>query len=121
MIDVSATAAIFEDRPWGSFRVLDEGTGYKVKRITVRPGGKLSLQSHDQRSEHWVVVRGSARATVGADVRTLGPNEGVYIATGQRHRLENAGADILELIEVQCGGYLGEDDIVRYEDAYNRS
>lgn len=109
-----------EQRPWGSFHVLDEGTGFKVKRITVRPGGRLSLQSHDRRAEHWVVVGGVAQVTVGPNVRMLHPNESVYIAIGERHRLENPGSADLELIEVQCGDYLGEDDIIRYEDAYNR-
>lgn len=110
-----------ETRPWGSFRVLDDGPGFKVKRITVNPGGKLSLQSHDHRSEHWVVVQGTARVTVGGDRRDFGPNSAVYIDTGQQHRLENPAAEMLELIEVQYGDYLGEDDIIRYEDAYNRS
>jgi mannose-6-phosphate isomerase-like protein (cupin superfamily) len=109
-----------ETRPWGAFRVLDEGPGYKVKRITVKPGGRLSLQTHDRRSEHWVVARGTARVTVGETVRDLKPDQGVYIALGQKHRLENPGDRDLELIEVQCGDYLGEDDIVRHEDIYNR-
>lgn len=110
----------FEQRPWGSFQVLDEGAGFKVKRITVRPGGRLSLQSHVRRTEHWVVVGGVAQVTVGSHVRLLRPNESVYIAIGERHRLENPGTADLELIEVQCGDYLGEDDIIRHEDAYNR-
>jgi mannose-6-phosphate isomerase-like protein (cupin superfamily) len=109
-----------EERPWGSFRILDEGPDYKVKRITVRPGGKLSLQSHARRAEHWVVVRGVAQVTVGDEVRRLHPNQSAHIAVGDRHRLENPGKEDLELIEVQCGDYLGEDDIVRYDDIYNR-
>jgi len=120
MPDTTRPPANGETRPWGAFQILDEGPGFKVKRITVNPGGRLSLQSHAQRSEHWVVARGMARVTVGEVVRDLKPDEGVYIAVGQKHRLENPFSEPLELIEVQCGGYLGEDDIVRYEDAYNR-
>ena len=114
----SASAVIH--RPWGSFQDLDMGPGFRVKRITVKPGGKLSLQYHHYRSEHWVVVRGLARATRGDDVRMLRPDESIHIGRGQVHRLENAGTELLELIEVQCGEYTGEDDIVRVEDIYNR-
>lgn len=120
MADDAGRTPSFEQRTWGSFQVLEEGKGYKVKRITVRPNGKLSLQSHARRAEHWVVVDGLARVTVGAEVRLLHPNESVHIAVGERHRLENPGETDLQLIEVQCGDYLGEDDIVRHEDAYNR-
>lgn len=109
-----------DTRPWGSFRVVDEGKGFKVKRIVVNPGGRLSLQSHTQRSEHWVVVTGRAKVTVDERVMELGCNESVYIPLGAKHRLENPFAEALEVIEVQCGGYLGEDDITRYEDAYAR-
>ena len=114
----SASAVIH--RPWGSYQDLDMGPGFRVKRITVKPGGKLSLQYHHYRSEHWVVVRGLARATRGNDVRMLRPDESIHIGVGQVHRLENAGTELLELIEVQCGEYTGEDDIVRVEDIYNR-
>ena len=96
------------------------GPGFRVKRITVKPGGKLSLQYHHYRAEHWVVVRGLARATRGDEVRMLRPDESIHIGVGQVHRLENAGEELLELIEVQCGEYTGEDDIVRVEDIYNR-
>lgn len=109
------------DRPWGHYEPLAFGDRYQVKRITVKPGGILSLQSHKHRSEHWVVVRGTARVTLGDTVTDLGENESTYIPLGARHRLENPGEIDLELIEVQTGGYLGEDDIVRYEDVYGRA
>jgi mannose-6-phosphate isomerase-like protein (cupin superfamily) len=110
-----------ERRPWGSFTVLEEGPGYKVKRITVAPSGRLSLQSHKHRSEHWTVVTGEATVTVGDSVRTLTRGLSIDIALGARHRLENFGGTDVELIEVQFGDYLGEDDIVRYDDAYQRT
>lgn len=109
-----------ETRPWGHFEVLDEGAGFKVKRIVVQPGGRLSLQSHERRSEHWVVVNGRAQVTVGDRRLELGRYETVHIPLGARHRLENPFGETLEIIEVQCGEYLGEDDIRRYEDAYSR-
>jgi mannose-6-phosphate isomerase-like protein (cupin superfamily) len=108
-------------RPWGEYFVLEEGPGYKVKRIRVKPGGRLSLQSHKQRAEHWIVVTGSATVTVGTAVRTLTPGGVADIAKTEKHRLENLGTADLEIIEVQFGEYLGEDDIVRYEDVYNRA
>jgi mannose-1-phosphate guanylyltransferase/mannose-6-phosphate isomerase len=107
-------------RPWGSFESVDLGPRYQVKRITVRPGAKLSLQSHVHRSEHWVVVSGTARVTVGDEVRLLTENQSVYIPLGAVHRLENPGHIPLEIIEVQSGSYLGEDDINRIEDMYSR-
>lgn len=110
-----------EQRPWGSFKVLHDGPGFKVKEIVVAPGGRLSLQSHRHRAEHWVVVAGTARITVDDDVLMLVPNQSVHIPLGARHRMENPGAQPMHLIEVQCGGYLGEDDIIRYEDVYGRS
>lgn len=110
-----------ERRPWGSFRVLLVGDGFKVKEITVQPGARLSLQSHRRRSEHWVVLEGEARVTCGDSVRDLGVNESTHIPVGARHRLENPGAAPLRIVEVQCGAYVGEDDIVRYEDAYGRT
>lgn len=109
------------DRPWGHYEPLALNDRYQVKRITVKPGGILSLQSHQHRSEHWVVVRGTARVTIGETVTDLGENESTYIPLGVRHRLENPGDTDLELIEVQTGDYLGEDDIVRYEDIYGRA
>jgi mannose-1-phosphate guanylyltransferase / mannose-6-phosphate isomerase len=116
-----ATAHGTEQRPWGSFQVLHEGPGCKVKEIIVTPGGRLSLQSHKHRAEHWVVVAGTARVTVDERILTLEPNQSVHIPLGARHRMENPGSVPMHLIEVQCGSYLGEDDIVRYEDAYGRS
>ncbi|MGE0003986.1 MAG: phosphomannose isomerase type II C-terminal cupin domain [Parvibaculaceae bacterium] len=110
-----------EDRPWGSFHVLDEGRGFKVKRIVVTPGGRLSLQSHKHRGEHWTVVGGTATVTVGDEVAILTRSQSVDIPKGARHRLENHHEGLVEIIEVQFGDYLGEDDIVRYDDAYNRA
>lgn len=107
-------------RPWGSYTILDEGECFKVKRIEVEPGGCLSLQSHKNRSEHWVVVAGQATVVNGDQTQLLLPNESVYIPCGVKHRLENQGTERVALIEVQTGGYLGEDDIVRYEDIYGR-
>ena len=108
-------------RPWGSYQSLDQGERYQVKRIVVKPGGRLSLQMHHHRAEHWVVVRGTARVTIGDEV-TIAARERVDLYPERRpHRLENPGKIDLELIEVQTGSYLGEDDIVRIEDDYHRS
>ena len=107
-------------RPWGSYEGVDAGERFQVKRLIVKPGAALSLQSHQHRAEHWVVVKGAARVTCGDEVFTLTENQSTYIPIGVRHRLENPGATPLEIVEVQSGGYLGEDDIVRFEDVYNR-
>lgn len=107
-------------RPWGYYETLSLGPSFQVKRLMVIPGAKLSLQSHVHRAEHWVVVQGSARVTVGEDVSLLAENQSTYIPLGAVHRLENPGKMPLHLIEVQSGSYLGEDDIVRYEDMYDR-
>ena len=107
-------------RPWGSYDSIDVGDGFQVKRIKVKPGAALSLQSHARRAEHWIVVRGTARVTRNLDLFELHANQSTYIPIGAKHRLENPGSDVLELIEVQSGDYLGEDDIVRYEDVYGR-
>jgi mannose-1-phosphate guanylyltransferase/mannose-6-phosphate isomerase len=107
-------------RPWGDYEGIDAGGRYQVKRLTVKPGAKLSLQMHHHRAEHWVVVSGTARVTRGDDVFILSENESTYIPLGTTHRLENPGSMPLEIIEVQSGSYLGEDDIVRFEDVYNR-
>ena len=107
-------------RPWGSYTVLEEGVCYKIKRLTVLPGKKLSYQMHYHRSEHWVVVSG-AGTIVKEDVDYIvKPGESIYISAGEKHRLENRGKTILEVIEVQIGSYLGEDDIIRFEDEYGR-
>ena len=108
-------------RPWGTYTVLQEGLGFKLKRIEVKPGARLSLQSHKHRSEHWVVVSGKALVTNGEEQIELLPNQSTYIPLGNKHRLENPGTEQLILIEIQCGGYLGEDDIVRYDDSYGRT
>lgn len=108
-------------RPWGSYDSVDVGDGFQVKRIKVKPGASLSLQSHAHRAEHWIVVRGVARVTRNDDVYDLRANESTYIPIGAKHRLENPGRETLELIEVQSGAYLGEDDIVRYDDVYGRT
>ena len=108
-------------RPWGSYDSIDMAEGFQVKRIKVKPGARLSLQSHTRRAEHWIVVRGTARVTRDNDVFELFANQSTYIPIGAKHRLENPGTEMLELIEVQSGDYLGEDDIVRYEDVYGRS
>lgn len=115
-----ADAAARDYRPWGWFETLVLGPGFRVKRIMVVPGGRLSLQSHDHRAEHWVVVEGRAQITLGMQTRQLGADQSVYVPLGTVHRLENPGPDPLVLIEVQTGAYLGEDDIVRHEDAYAR-
>jgi mannose-1-phosphate guanylyltransferase / mannose-6-phosphate isomerase len=107
-------------RPWGYYQDIDIAPRYKVKRIVVKPGSKLSLQKHFHRSEHWVVVKGTAEITLGNDVRSVHENESAYIPIGSVHRLANPGKIPLELIEVQVGSYLGEDDIVRLDDVYGR-
>jgi mannose-1-phosphate guanylyltransferase / mannose-6-phosphate isomerase len=107
-------------RPWGSYQSIDNGDRHQVKRIVVKPGGRLSLQKHHHRAEHWIVVRGTARVTVNDDVKTVHENESIYIPMGAIHRMENPGKILLELIEVQTGSYLGEDDIIRIEDDYQR-
>ncbi len=107
-------------RPWGSYTVIEEGPGYKVKRIRVLPGRRLSLQMHHRRSEHWVVIAGTGRVTCGTSVFEVGPGEHALIPKRTRHRLENPGKRPLEIIEVQNGAYVGEDDIVRYHDDYGR-
>jgi mannose-1-phosphate guanylyltransferase/mannose-6-phosphate isomerase len=107
-------------RPWGSYDSVDSGARFQVKRITVKPGAKLSLQMHHHRAEHWVVVSGTASVRLGDAVKLVTENESVYIPVGVTHSLENPGKVPLHLIEVQSGSYLGEDDIVRFEDLYGR-
>lgn len=109
------------NRPWGSYTVLeDDPDGFKIKRIEVAPGARLSLQSHKQRSEHWVVVSGTATVTNGEEVTTVHKNQSTYIPIGSKHRLENRGTEPLHIVEIQVGDYLGEDDIQRFEDHYGR-
>lgn len=107
-------------RPWGHYDSIDSGHRYQVKRITVKPGAKLSVQMHHHRAEHWVVVSGTARVTNGDKTYLVAENESTFIPVGQVHSLENPGRIPLELIEIQSGPYLGEDDIVRFEDRYGR-
>ncbi|WP_240783549.1 mannose-1-phosphate guanylyltransferase/mannose-6-phosphate isomerase [Stenotrophobium rhamnosiphilum] len=107
-------------RPWGSYETIALGERFQVKRIIVKPGCKLSLQMHHHRAEHWIVVKGTAQVTCGEKVFLLGEDQSTYIPLGEKHRLENPGTSSLELIEVQSGSYLGEDDIVRFEDVYGR-
>ena len=107
-------------RPWGTYTVLEVGDNFKIKRIEVKPGERLSLQMHHHRSEHWIVVQGTAKVTNGDDEFLVRTNQSTYIPAGHQHRLENPGVVQLVLIEVQSGEYLGEDDIVRFEDNYGR-
>ncbi|MBW6505120.1 MAG: mannose-1-phosphate guanylyltransferase/mannose-6-phosphate isomerase [Rhodobacteraceae bacterium] len=116
-----ATAFPTDHRPWGWFESLAMGERFQVKRIVVKPGAALSLQSHHHRSEHWIVVQGTARVTIDGEVRLITENQSVYIPLGAMHRMENPGKLPMVLIEVQTGSYLGEDDIIRYEDVYARS
>jgi mannose-1-phosphate guanylyltransferase len=107
-------------RPWGAYTVLEEKAGFKMKRITVKPGRRLSLQKHYHRSEHWIVVSGSALVTKGDKEYFVKPNESIYISMGEEHRVENKGKVDLIFLEIQVGEYLGEDDIVRIDDDYER-
>jgi mannose-1-phosphate guanylyltransferase/mannose-6-phosphate isomerase len=109
-----------EERPWGKFHVIDESEGCKIKRIVVNPDGKLSLQSHKQREEHWIVIKGKAKVSVEDQVSFYAKGEYIFIPLGAKHRLENLTEEIVEIVEVQCGEYLGEDDIIRYDDIYSR-
>lgn len=118
--ETQAAASIDGERPWGWFQRLDKGARHQIKRIVVKPGGRLSLQKHRHRAEHWVVVSGIATVTVGERTTVLGENASVFIPKGAVHRLENFGAQAVEIIEVQYGGYLGEDDIIRLDDIYGR-
>jgi len=108
------------ERPWGAYTVLEVGERYKIKRLFIKPGARLSLQTHRHRSEHWVVVSGTARVTKGTDIYNVHPNESTYIPMSTKHRLENMGKVPLQIIEVQNGEYLGEDDIERLSDDYKR-
>ena len=107
-------------RPWGSFLSIEEGNTWKIKKIEVNPGASLSLQMHFHRSEHWVVVNGTAKIKIDTIEKIIGPNESVYIPLGVKHRLSNPTKSSLILIEIQSGSYLGEDDIKRFDDIYGR-
>ena len=107
-------------RPWGTYTVLEEGLNFKIKRIEVKPGASLSLQMHHHRSEHWIVVSGTAKVLNDEQEFTLKINESTFIPAEHKHRLENTGSELLVMIEVQTGNYLGEDDIVRFQDVYGR-
>lgn len=111
----------YDERPWGSFTVLDEGAGYKVKRIEVLPGKRLSYQKHARRAEHWFIVQGTARVTLDGSEIILNAGQFVDIAIGAAHRIENPGAEKVIFVEVQRGDYLGEDDIVRLQDDFGRT
>jgi mannose-1-phosphate guanylyltransferase/mannose-6-phosphate isomerase len=108
-------------RPWGSYTVLEEGPGYKIKRVVVKPGASLSMQLHRHRSEHWVVISGTAKVVNGDKGFLVQANESTFIPVGNKHRLANEGTEPLVIIEVQTGAYVGEDDIVRFEDVYGRT
>lgn len=110
----------YGERPWGSYSVLEENSHYKIKRIEVKPGQRLSLQKHHHRSEHWIVVSGIARVTCGEKEYFVNVNESTFIPIGETHRLANPGKINLIIIEVQSGEYLGEDDIIRFDDDYDR-
>lgn len=112
---------LYDERPWGSFTVLDEGENFKVKRIEVLPGKRLSYQKHAQRAEHWMVVAGEAKVTLDDEEITVAAGETVDIPVESKHRVENAGAEKLIFIEIQRGSYLGEDDIVRFSDDFGRA
>ena len=121
MGDNSDNSPKFDRRPWGTFTVLDEGDGFKVKRIEVLPGKRLSYQKHAQRAEHWVVVQGTAKVTRDDEEISVPAGESIDIAVGSAHRVENADTELLVFIEVQRGDYLGEDDIVRLQDDFGRA
>jgi mannose-1-phosphate guanylyltransferase/mannose-6-phosphate isomerase len=116
----AATEHAVMHRPWGSYQDIDRGERFRAKRLTVNSKGKLSLQSHSRRAEHWVVVKGIAEVTLDGKITTLHENQSIYIPMGGVHRLANSGTEPLEVVEVQTGDYLEEDDIVRYEDIYAR-
>ena len=109
------------NKPWGSFEIIDEGEKYTLKKIIVHPGGKLSLQSHEHRSEHWLIASGVAEIIIGEKIYNLKENDNIFIPRGSKHRLANLGSDNLIVIEMWFGDKLDENDIKRYEDIYNRN
>ena len=120
-VETPETSPQFDQRPWGTFTVLDEGRNFKVKRIEVLPGKRLSYQKHAQRSEHWVVVQGTAKVTLDDREVLVETGQAIDVEIGTAHRIENSGEELLVFIEVQRGPYLGEDDIVRLEDDFGRT
>lgn len=120
-LPISLNQGVSDTRPWGTFTILEEGRGYKIKRIEVKPGHRLSLQMHYHRSEHWIVVSGTAKVVCGDQELIIKSNQSTYVPQCTAHRLENPGVIPLVLIEVQNGEYLGEDDIIRFQDDYARS
>ena len=119
--EMANASPLYDERPWGSFTVLDEGENFKVKRIEVLPGKRLSYQKHAQRAEHWMVVAGEAKVTLDDEEITVQVGETVDIPVEAKHRVENASAEKLIFIEIQRGSYLGEDDIVRFSDDFGRA
>jgi mannose-1-phosphate guanylyltransferase/mannose-1-phosphate guanylyltransferase/mannose-6-phosphate isomerase len=117
----SATQHPFEVRPWGRFEIMSDGVDFKSKTITVDPGQQLSYQSHAQRAEHWIIVKGGGEVVLNDQVIAVHAGKHVHIPTGAKHRIRNTGATPLQFVEVQLGSYFGEDDIVRYQDDYNRT
>ena len=120
MNDRAQTSPLYDKRPWGSFTVLDEGATYKVKRIEVLAGKRLSYQRHSQRAEHWIVVTGQAKVTLDGVEIPLSTGQAIDVPVGAAHRIENVGQELLTFIEVQRGSYLGEDDIQRLQDDFGR-
>jgi len=116
----ASTSPMFEQRPWGSYTVLDEGYHYKVKRLEVLPGKRLSYQKHTQRTEHWMIVQGTASVTLEGQESTVEAGGTMDVPLGAAHRIANPGSETLVLIEIQRGSYLGEDDIIRLQDDYGR-
>lgn len=119
-MNINEVGKVYE-RPWGTYKTLELGTGYQVKVITVNPKGKLSLQKHAKRSEHWIVIQGKLDITIDDEIKAYNIGEHVYIPIGAAHRMENTTGQPAAIIEVQIGAYLGEDDIVRLEDIYGRA
>ena len=109
-----------EQRPWGSFTILEDEDNFKTKRLDVLPEKRLSLQSHQRRSEHWIIVTGQAKITVGDKIKNYSKGEHVFVPKGNKHRIENIGKTLLTIVEVQLGDYFGEDDIIRYDDDFER-
>lgn len=121
VVTTTHRALLTEERPWGRWTILEEGPGYKIKRIEVEPGRRLSLQMHHHRSEHWIVLSGTAKVVKGVEVSYVHPHESTFVPAATHHRIENPGLLPVVIIEIANGEYLGEDDIVRFEDDYQRA